>query len=244
MSDGGYGMKKKWVRWSISVLGIILLLSIFNYEIATRHSWKQWSLPLSGRVIVIDPGHGGPDGGAQGGNTQEKDITLKISKQMRDYLQQSGAIVYLTRETDTDLAGNTKGLSRRKTVDLKNRVAFIKKHHPDCVISIHLNAIPSAKWRGAQTFFHPKSDENQKLAKFIQDSLRTQLQNTDRYAKAINTIYLLKKVEAPAALVEVGFLSNPSERQLLQTKKYQQKVSESIYQGVLRYFTNETVPNS
>lgn len=238
-------MTNKRVKWIFSVIGILLLLGILNYEIVSRNSWKHWHLPLSGRVIVIDPGHGGPDGGAQSGDTKEKDIALNIAHQLRDYLQQSGALVYLTREEDKDLANeDTKGLSRRKTEDLRKRVAFIKDHNPDCVISIHLNAIPSAKWRGAQTFFHPKSDENEKLAKFIQDSLRSQLENTDRYAKAINHVYILKKVDMPAALVEVGFLSNPSEKQLLQTKDYQQKVAASIYQGVMRYYTKETVPHS
>lgn len=241
----GVGMNKRVVKWGASILGILLLVGIFNYEMGLRHSWRHWNLPLSGRVIVIDPGHGGPDGGAESGNIQEKDIALNISKQIKDYLQQSGALVYLTRNTDTDLAKDgTKGLSRRKTEDLKKRVAFIQDHNPDCVVSIHLNAIPSPRWRGAQTFFHPKSDNNEKLAKFIQDSLRTQLENTDRYAKAINHVYLLKKIDTPAALVEVGFLSNPSEKQLLETKDYQRKIAASIYQGIMRYYTNEKVPHS
>lgn len=232
MCDGGYRMKKKSVKWLLSILSMLLLIGILNYEIVSRNSWQHWHLPLSGRIIVIDPGHGGVDGGAENGSTKEKDIALNISNQLRDYLQQSGALVYLTRETDTDLADQeTKGLSRRKTEDLKQRVSFIKKHNPDCVISIHLNAIPSSKWHGAQTFFHPKSEDNAKLAKFIQDSLRTQLENTDRYAKAIEHVFLLKKVEMPAALVEVGFLSNPTEKQLLETKDYQKRSQLQFIKG-------------
>jgi N-acetylmuramoyl-L-alanine amidase len=77
------------------------------------------------------------------------------------------------------------------------------------------------------------------VAKFIQDELRTNLGNTDRYAKSINGIYILKKAEIPGALVEVGFLSNPSERALLSTVDYQKKLAASIYNGIMRHYTSE-----
>lgn len=238
-------MKSKWVRNGIIALGAILLIALLNYEISNRNSLSHWNLPLSGRVVVIDPGHGSPDGGAESGEIMEKDIALKVAEDLRNYLQESGALVLMTRENDGDLADKGKrGLSLRKTQDLKRRVEFINDAKADCVISLHLNAIPSSQWRGAQTFYHPKSEKNQILAKFIQDSLRKQLENTNRYAKAIEHVYILKKANAPASLVEVGFLSNPSEKALLQTSDYQDKVAASIYQGVMRYFTNEEVPSS
>ena len=151
----------------------------------------------------------------------------------------------LTRSKDQDLASeDTKGMSRRKTEDLKARAKKMDEADPDCVISIHLNAIPSSRWRGAQTFYHPKDKENMILARFIQKSIASELQNTDRLAKTINHVYLLRRAQAPAALVEVGFLSNPGERELLKTEEYQQKVAESVYQGIMRYFTNEKPPAS
>jgi N-acetylmuramoyl-L-alanine amidase len=227
------------------IFGVLLLIFILNYEILTKNSWSNWHLPLAGKIIVLDAGHGGPDGGAEGGDIVEKDISLSITKKLRDYLQQAGALVIMTREEDMDLANHdTKGLSRRKAEDLKRRAKLVEDSDADMFISVHLNAIPSEKWRGAQTFYHPKSDKNKKLAAFIQDSLREQLENTDRQAKSIGQIYLLKKVEVPAALVEVGFLSNHAERGLLQTKKYQKKVAESIYHGIMRYYTKEKPPKS
>ena len=87
-----------------------------------------------------------------------------------------------------------------------------------------------------------KSDENKKLALFIQSSLRKNLNNTNRLAKAIQHVYLLRKTEAPAALVEVGFLSNHAERQKLMNNDYQNKVAESISFGVMRYFNGGKVP--
>ncbi|MBM7646896.1 N-acetylmuramoyl-L-alanine amidase [Scopulibacillus daqui] len=238
-------MGRKWVKRLIIIIGIILLIAIVDYEILQRHSWSTWHLPLSGKVIVIDPGHGGPDGGAERENVQEKEIALKVAKHLRDYLQESGALVLMTREHDTDLADNgNKGLSQRKSQDLRRRAEFIKNADADAVISIHLNAIHSSRWHGAQTFYHPKSEKNEKMAKFIQDSLRVQLTNTNRYAKPIEHIYLLKKVPAPSALVEIGFLSHTEERRLLKTNDYQKKVAVSIYHGIMRYFTKEKVPLS
>jgi N-acetylmuramoyl-L-alanine amidase len=235
-------MKKK-LKIAGLTAGFIVLLLLFKFQILDNNSWKSWNLPLTGKIIVLDPGHGGPDGGAVGGKVLEKDITLKIALKLRDYLQEQGALVLLTREGDYDLASEeTKGYSRRKAEDLKKRVDFINETDTDFYISIHLNAIPSSRWSGAQTFYFPAFDENEIAAKFIQDELRDNLENTDRRAKAIHGIYLLKYAEKPGVLVEVGFLSNHSERELLKKEKYQEKIAVSIYKGVLRYFSNEENP--
>ncbi|WP_029761782.1 N-acetylmuramoyl-L-alanine amidase CwlD, partial [Geobacillus thermodenitrificans] len=233
-------MKKKW-KWlvavaAITILGVLLFPSLFSDLTST----KPWNLPLSGRIIVLDPGHGGPDGGAVGGEVVEKEIALNVAKKLRDYLQQQGALVLMTRETDRDLASpSTRGYSRRKTEDLRERTTFINKSDADLFISIHLNAIPSPRWRGAQTFYYGSLIENERLAKFIQAELRRNLENTHRVAKMIDTVYLLKHAKKPGALVEIGFLSNPDERELLASDHYQTQLAASIYKGVLRYFSNE-----
>lgn len=233
------------VKKAIIVLGALLLILILNYQIITRHSWTNWHLPLAGQIIAIDAGHGGPDGGAENGSVVEKDATLSIAKEVRDYLQQAGALVIMTRESDRDLADSElKGLSRRKTQDLKRRAKKVEGSDADLFISIHVNAVPSGRWRGAQTFYHPKSDKNRRLAAFIQDSLRKELGNTERRAKSIEHLYLLKTIDAPSALVEVGFLSNDAERELLAKKSYQKKIAEAIYQGVMRFYTKEKPPRS
>ncbi|GGH85274.1 N-acetylmuramoyl-L-alanine amidase [Pullulanibacillus pueri] len=233
------------LKKAVIILGVLLLILIINYEVITRHSWDQWHLPLAGRIIVLDPGHGGADGGAESGDVQEDDIALEITKKLRDYLQEAGALVIMTREKDKDLADEgLKGLSKRKSQDLQRRVEIINHSDADMFVSIHLNKIPASQWHGAQTFYHPKSEDNKKLASFIQDSLRKNLENTDRLAKEIGHIYLLKQSKVPSSLVEVGFLSNPSEKQLLVQNDYQNKIAESIYNGILRYYTKEKEPAS
>lgn len=232
-----------WITWSSikkSILGLALLtlmIGIIAYDMPTAKTTNYWSLPLSGKIIAIDAGHGGPDGGAvsrQG--LIEKDINLAVSLYLRDYLQQSGAIVVMTREGDYDLAGNdTKGYSKRKTEDLKQRVRKIEEKGADLFISIHMNSIPSNRWSGAQTFFYPSHKDNKPLADFVQAELRNTLENTDRVAKTVNTVYLLKALKMPSVLVEVGFLSHPQESALLGDDVYQRKVATSIYRGILRY---------
>ncbi|NRD77569.1 N-acetylmuramoyl-L-alanine amidase CwlD [Bacillus sp. BRMEA1] len=221
-------------------VGLLILFLILQHDFSNNDSWKTWNLPLSGKIILLDAGHGGPDGGAGTGKVLEKDIALNITLKVRDYLQQQGALVVMTRTTDTDLADpDTRGYSRRKVEDLKKRLKMINDSDNDLFISIHLNAIPSAKWSGAQTFYAPQHEENARVAKFIQDELRRNLENTTRKAKPINQVYILKNAKKPGALVEVGFLSNPQERKNLKKDSYQEKVAISIYKGILRYFSNE-----
>jgi N-acetylmuramoyl-L-alanine amidase len=227
-------------RIKIIAFAVGLLALFFILQIDFTDEQETWNLPLSGKIILLDAGHGGPDGGAGTGETLEKDIALDITLKVRDYLQQHGALVVMTRTIDTDLADQgTKGYSRRKVEDLKNRLKMINESDNDFFVSIHLNAIPSARWSGAQTFYAPHHKENARAAKFIQEELRRNLENTTRKAKPINSVYILKHAKKPGVLVEVGFLSNPAEKANLKKDDYQDKVAASIYEGVMRYFTNE-----
>lgn len=245
--------KKRLVVWltfhsslklALSTLLVALVVFIYAYELPATKTWSDWTLPLSGKTIALDAGHGGPDGGASSKEgVIEKDINLAITLQLRDYLQQAGALVVMTRETDTDLADpGTKGYSKRKTEDLHNRADMINEKKADMFLSVHLNSIPSPKWKGAQTFYYTNNPNNSNLATLIQLELKRNLENTDRIAKpADKTVYLLKTLKIPSALIEVGFLSNPDEARLLADEKYQKMVSAAIYQGVLRFYAGEKV---
>src|SRR3954465_1490786 len=238
-------MKKGW-KISIFTVGLIVLFFILQYDFSEDDTWNSWNLPLSGKVILIDPGHGGPDGGAGDAKALEKDIALNISLKLREYLQEQGALVIMTREEDKDLADeDTRGYSRRKVEDLKERLEMINQSGIDFFVSVHLNSIPSPRWSGAQTFYAPQFEENERVAKFIQDELIINLENTTRKAKPINNIYILDKAKKPGVLVEVGFLSNPTEKANLKKDDYQEQLAASIYRGIMRYYTNEkelTVP--
>ncbi|BBH24031.1 germination-specific N-acetylmuramoyl-L-alanine amidase [Paenibacillus baekrokdamisoli] len=245
------GVRKRFVIWityrgmarvALGIIAVSLTVLLLTQEVPASRTWTYWTLPLSGKIIAIDAGHGGADGGAvskQG--VVEKDLNLAIALQLRDYLQQSGAIVVMTREGDYDLANEgTSKLSKRKTEDLVKRAQFIKDKKASVFISIHMNSIPSPRWSGAQTFFYPNNSENALLASLVQDEIKRNLENTQRVAATVNTIYLLKAIEdIPSILVEVGFLSNPGEAARLTDSNYQKKVAASIYQGILRYSSGE-----
>lgn len=197
------------------------------------HAW--W--PLSGHVIVIDPGHGGPDGGAVSrSGLVEKDVALQVAFYLRDYLQQAGAFVRMTREGDYDLARpKTRGYSRRKTEDLKRRAAIVRESGADLVVSIHLNSFNNPRYRGAQAFYCSKREDSRLLAQAVQQELIESLANTKRAAKKLDEVFLLNQSPVPAVLVEIGFLSHEQEAALLAQPDYQRKVAAAIYRGILRY---------
>jgi N-acetylmuramoyl-L-alanine amidase len=234
--------EQKFLWLAISFLFGFLTIPMW-FHLDMQQSWNTWTMPLASKVIVIDAGHGGIDGGAVSSDgLEEKEITLKVASYLRDFLQQSGAYVVLTRESDKDLAGVGNGKSRWKARDLNQRLKLVKDENADLFISIHGNAFPG-KSHGAQTFYNPTREANKKLATYIQTEMVHNLENTHRVAKPKNDVYLLKYSPVPTALVEVGFLSNPVEAQLLRDEKYQRKIAASIYYGILAYHSDLTSPN-
>ncbi len=240
-----YLLKEKIYKLKIvmKILPFILLLFFALYDVPINESWSTWSLPLTGNIIIIDPGHGGFDGGASSkSGVVEKDITLNISMYLRDYLNEAGAFVIMTRDSDVDLVEEYV-TSSKKLTDLKNRVNLANKSMGDLFISIHVNSITSGRWRGAQTFYYSAREGNKLIAEFIQEQLIVTMENTDRKAMPRDDILVLKYVDMPSAMVEVGFLSNPSEAELLSTSEYQRKIAYSVYQGILTYYADKESVN-
>ena len=199
---------------------------------------KIWSWTLGNRVVVIDAGHGGVDPGAVGkGKVLEKDVTLAVSKRLQTLVQQSGAKTIMVREDDSDL-GTSQGLLKRKREDLARRIQLAMDAQAEVYISIHANSFSDAKLTGAQTFYHSDSPEGKLLAQSIQQELNS-MTNGKRVIKGNQDIYVLKKAHQAAVTVELGFLSNFAEEQLLATPEYQQKLAVAIYQGLSDYFSKQ-----
>lgn len=192
--------------------------------------------PLLNKVIYIDPGHGGADPGTIYKDIYEKDINLELCNKLKNKLESLGAIVYMTRYGDYDLSNNY-AVSRKKS-DLNNRAKIINNSKADIYISIHLNSISSSTWSGAQIFYDDVNEKNKEIAELMQNQLKEDL-NTKRKVKELTNMLLNRKVIIPGILIEVGFLSNPNDRYLLQKQYYQKKVINSITTGVLKYFKNK-----
>jgi N-acetylmuramoyl-L-alanine amidase len=218
------------LKYKIYVLFLfILTLGSINYINANNNS-----LPLFGKVIYIDPGHGGLDPGAMYNGIKEKDINLEISKKLENKLTSMGAIVYLTRYDDYDLSANNT--INRKRSDLSRRGNAINKSDCDIFLSIHLNAEDSSTWRGAQVFYDDTNEKNEEIAKIFQEQFKKDLKSTRNYKK-VDELYLQRRIERPGVLLEVGFLSNSNDRYLLKQDSYQNRIVTSITSGLLKYFS-------
>lgn len=196
----------------------------------------QNDMPLLGKVIYLDAGHGGADPGALYKSIKEKDINLAISKKLEEELSALGAIVYQTRYGDYDLS--VPYASNRKRSDLSRRGNIINDSGCDLYLSIHLNADSSLTWQGAQVFYDDINPENETIAKMMQALFKKKLY-TQRKEKKVNDLYLSKRTDRPGVLLELGFLSNPNERYLLKTENYQTKLSHIITEGVVTYFNQK-----
>jgi len=195
----------------------------------------SWS--VAGKLIVIDPGHGGEDPGALGSTgVHEKDIVLAVAKKLASILRQAGAEVVLTRESDRELSDpNIQNLYAAKLQDLSRRVAIANDRKADLLVSIHVNSFPDKREDGAQTFSQPGSLEGKKLAEAIQQELNRFLANPGRQAKQVD-YFICRMAKMPSVIVEIGFISNPREERLMLDPSYQSKTAWAIYAGIVRYF--------
>jgi N-acetylmuramoyl-L-alanine amidase len=198
---------------------------------------------VANRVIVVDPGHGGIDPGAVGRNgVYEKDITLAVGKRLAANLGQAGAMVLMTRETDTDLSDSTTlGAAAKKREDLKRRVALANDSQADLYVSVHVNSFTSPERRGAQTFVQPGKENSLKASCHIQEELARLLKNTTRQPVEVD-YYITRNTAMPAVVVEIGFISNDAEAKMLEEPAYQGKVAWAIYAGVVKYFAGQGPP--
>ncbi|MBS5778230.1 MAG: N-acetylmuramoyl-L-alanine amidase [Candidatus Faecisoma sp.] len=207
---------------------ILFLLFLFSLGLV-----KAKELPLIGKVIYLDPGHGGSDPGAVYGNIYEANLNLEIALKTQKELEKQGAIVYLTRYGDYDLS--VKNAQLRKRSDLSRRANAINKSLCDMYLSIHLNADSDTTWRGAQVFFDDVNKNNVKLAEIMQNTFKKNL-NTNRKYKQVTNQYMYRRINRLGVLLEVGFISNPNERYLLQKEEYQEKIAKTITEGINNYF--------
>lgn len=186
------------------------------------------------KLIVIDPGHGGQDGGAVGyRGISEKDIVLAVGKKLKGFLEQAGYEVLMTRTGDYDLAG--EGSLNRKRDDIHKRTEMINSSRCLLYVSIHANKFADPNVYGAQVFYKPASEESRELAEAVQEAIKALLQNTHRFAKSITDKYLIDNANKTGCLVEVGFLSNSEEARMLTDEFYQERLAYAIFLGIASY---------
>lgn len=193
---------------------------------------------VKSQVIIIDPGHGGFDGGA-GSNSGifEKDINLNIGMKLREKLQNEGFMVIMTREDDIALSKKTSTIRNAKTKDLLARKELIEKVKPELTVSIHLNSFKEDRSVcGAQVFFPAGNTESERLAKLLQEELNEKSNwSKKREALIKKDVLIFRNTMYPIVIVECGFLSNQEEAELLQNPQYQEIISDCIFSGILNF---------
>lgn len=233
-------------RIAIILCMVCVSLYAFSFKIAnnmtditTEKTAETVATPVSNKVVIVDAGHGTPDEGAESNSgTTEAELNLKIALKLQNLLEQSGCTVLLTRSDENSIYDAGSDTIREKKVsDIHNRVKLGNESSADVFVSIHLNKIPQQKYDGWQTFYNTRNENSKLLATCIQNNLNDAIQKeNNRIPAQLTTVYLMKYVEIPITIVECGFLSNPTEEQLLQTDEYQDKLAWGIYNGIADYF--------
>ncbi|MFY3790870.1 SH3 domain-containing protein [Ureibacillus sp. MALMAid1270] len=176
---------------------------------------------LNGVTIVLDPGHGGNDQGTSGyRGSIEKDYTLITTQMLQSKLQNAGATVYLTRESDM-------------YVDLRKRVSISHQYAADAFISIHYDATEDSTISGFTTYYY--HDYQQELAQYVNDGLAKKVTLRDRGSQEGNYLVLRENYQN-GILIELGYLSNPTEERVITTEFYREQATLGIYEGIIDYF--------
>lgn len=229
---------KKTQRASFSYIIVFLLFSmifiIIGYSVCavwerigkSTATYVEPSVYGSGVTVVLDPGHGGRDGGAVGvSSTYEKELNLEISLLLRDMLTASGINVVMTRTDDTMLSSGGGGTL--KSQDLRARREIAQSIENAVFVSIHMNSFPIEKYNGLEVYYSVNNESSKTIAENLRSSVIKEL-NTggNRQIKpAGENIYLLNELTCPAVLVECGFLSNPDDASRLNCPEYRQSLA-------------------
>ena len=199
--------------------------------------------PLTGWTILIDPGHGGYDGGAKARDSGvwEKVITLDVALQVEKCLAAQGASIIMTRREDADLCTEDRPAAlTKKRQDMLARVEMAVSAKVDMVLSIHMNEYRARGESGPQVFYRQGSDAGRLLAGCMQEALVRHLRPRKERA-AMAGDYFILQLDVPSVLVECGFISNPEEERLLLSGDYQARLGEAIAAGVMDYAALQAV---
>ena len=243
-----YGYSKKATSYIAAVaVALIVATVVLSISGAPPKTYDSIAYEKKGITVVLDAGHGGEDPGAIGvSGAYEKDLNLAITLNISSQLKEAGINVILTREDDRLLykpEENIKGL--KKISDLKNRVALANAEENAILVSIHMNSYTDPRYSGLQVWYSENSADSPALAELIQNNNRTKLQS-DNHRKikgAGSSIFLLDKINAPAVLVECGFLSNVAEAKQFEDYEYKKQVAFIICCSIIEFLYVEDQGN-
>lgn len=225
-----------------ALLAALLLAALF--VVLSRPEQNAQVMSQSKPVLIIDAGHGGADGGASTKDgVLEADINLAISLKLDALAHLYGRETVLTRKTaEIDYPAEATTIAKQKVYDQKTREALINSYPDSVLISVHQNFYPDARPSGSQVLYG-HTPESEVFGKLLHVNLVAALDPSNRRVAAPidDNIYLMRKAQCTAALVECGFLSNPGEAAKLCENDYQNQISVVLLASYLEYLGNQTV---
>jgi len=224
----------------MGVFAVCACVAAFHGENAVDASLTEQQIKQT-YTVIIDAGHGGMDGGAESDGVLEKDINLAVAKKLETLMKAAGYNVIMTRSEDVSLETEGNTVRARKNSDIRNRLAVIQKTPSAVFVSIHMNKFPDKKYWGAQVFYSENNGESAILAEKIQTSMKINVapDNNRAIKPSAGSSYILKNTNAPAVIVECGFMSNSEELKLLCDEKYQKKTAFAVFYGIINYFNEK-----
>lgn len=236
-------MQKKAIALTVLAVGLLGFMLMLAGESLPAFSPQLHSSALQGKVIGVDAGHGGYDGGCTGhSGSLEKEINLAVALLVQEELEKQGAVAVLSRTEDVALIDPAQTTGYKKRKELDNRLKIFADGGVECVVSIHMNQFSDQSQHGAQVFFRNGEAESENLAVALQDAL-LELDPENRRQANAGDYYILNACPA-SALVECGFLSNPQEERLLMDEAYRRKLAQAIVQGIASYFAQPQQTNT
>ena len=229
-------------NWRSSAVVYVLVISLFlliSYGAGVATTTVAQLVPMERDFqIVIDPGHGGVDGGATScTGILESRFNLDISMRLRDLFHLLGYQTLMIRTSDISVYTSGDTIAAKKVSDLRHRVRLVNEADDAVLLSIHQNTFSDSRYHGAQVFYGP-SDGSESLAKAVQNQFVESLNpGSNRMAKKGEGIYLLQHIECTGILVECGFLSNPAEEANLRNPEYQKRICSVIATATAQFLT-------
>ncbi len=229
------------------VVSLVIAVTLAFVAFSAFNGYKQKHAEVSDILnnirIAIDPGHGGVDGGASlGEHFNEKDINLDISLKLKELLENFGAEVILTRDSDVSLESKSDLQASRYRRDLDARRDIVNNSNANVSISIHSNCFRSnPQTKGAIVFYYHGSEEGKRLAQFIGKSIneivyKRFLGNDVIKCKILpEDLFMLRSIKIPGVLVEVGYMTNQEEGRLLKQEEFQAAMAIAISDGLKNY---------
>lgn len=232
---------KREVLWSLFFVGVglwvgaTLGLKPIMKTISSINSDKNF-------CIIVDAGHGQPDGGAVGvGGSIEEKINLAVAKRVEEVLRGKGIGVVMTRNDENCLskADGEKSIGEMKKEDMNKRLKIMKKSNADLFVSIHMNRYEKPEVNGLRLFYDKKHPETKELSELMQNKM-SEVTGAEMYSvkAADQALFLMKNPPVPAVLVECGFISNPEEEKKLNDEDYQSRLAWAIADAVEKFLEN------